>query len=130
MRGVMPDNVKYELQVVEIGEQVNEFIAHGVLVFFKQGAPAELAEFSVQHQSTPLYQPIAPGDTIYIDNEQFRVLAVGEVVNINIANLGHMIIKCNGLHEVEMPGDICVELKPLPPLKIGTVITITGSNRN
>jgi PTS system glucitol/sorbitol-specific IIA component len=125
----MPQNVKYELRVVEIGEQVSEFIAHGVLVFFKHGVPPELADFSIQHQPTALHQPVAPGDTIWIDKDRFKVLAVGDVVNTNIANLGHMVLKCNGLHEPEMPGDICVESKPLPPIKIGTIIKVkSGKN--
>lgn len=119
-------NVKYEMHVVALGPLVSEFIAHGILVFFEQGAPEELAEFSILHEHTQLHQPLEPGDLIFIDQASFQILAIGEVANPNLANLGHVIIKFNGLHEPEMPGDICVEVKPVPPIQIGTVVKIVS----
>lgn len=119
---------KYELTVTEIGPLVGEFIAEGILVFFEEGAPEELAEFSIIHKHGPLQSPVEPGDTILIDDEPFNVLAVGEVANENLKNLGHLIVKMNGLTKPEMPGDVCVDKKPVPDIKIGTVVKILSGS--
>jgi PTS system glucitol/sorbitol-specific IIA component len=116
--------IKYEAKVVEIGPLVDEFIEAGVLVLFEMGAPPELAEFSILHEHGSLKEEVTAGDIILIDDESFWVTAVGEVANQNLANLGHLIIKFNGLTEPELPGDVCVETKPLPSISIGTEIRI------
>ncbi|MCD6553295.1 MAG: PTS glucitol/sorbitol transporter subunit IIA [Anaerolineae bacterium] len=116
--------VKYEAKVVEIGPLVDEFIEAGIVVLFETGAPPELAEFSILHEHGPLKEDVVAGDIILIDNEPFQVTAVGDVANKNLANLGHLIIKTNGLPKPEMPGDVCVEAKPLPQISIGTEIRI------
>jgi PTS system glucitol/sorbitol-specific IIA component len=51
---------------------------------------------------------------------------VGDVANTNLGNLGHLIIKFNGLDEAKLPGDVCVEEKPVHPVKVGSVIKIIG----
>jgi PTS system glucitol/sorbitol-specific IIA component len=93
-------------------------------VLFEIGAPPELAEFSILHEHGPLKGEVVVGDIVLIDSESFRVTAVGDVANQNLANLGHLIMKCNGLTEPELPGDVCVEVKPLPHISVGTEICI------
>jgi len=116
--------VKYEAKVVEIGPLVSEFIEAGIIVLFEIGAPPELAEFSILHEHGPLKGEVVVGDIVLIDSESFRVTAVGDVANQNLANLGHLIMKCNGLTEPELPGDVCVEVKSLPHISVGTEICI------
>lgn len=118
--------LKYAATVTAIGPLVNEFIDSGILVLFGKDAPEELAEFSVLHDGTELLEPLAVGDVIHLGDETFRVLAVGEVVNTNLAALGHLILKFNGQNEPEMPGDVCVEAKPMPPIEEGLSIRIDG----
>jgi PTS system glucitol/sorbitol-specific IIA component len=119
--------IKYEAEVVEIGPEVGEFLEAGIVVLFEKGSPAELAEFSVIHEHGPLLDNVTAGDVIVIGEEAFQVTAVGEVVNENLANLGHLILKTNGLEEPELPGDVCVESKPLPEISIGTKIRVLGN---
>lgn len=115
---------KYEMHVVEIGPLVSEFIDAKILVFFKCGAPPELAEFSILHEPGDFFEEVCPGDYILIGNEQYRVTAVGNVANNNIRELGHLIMKCNGKTSAELPGDVCVEDKALPPIEVGMTIRI------
>jgi glucitol/sorbitol PTS system EIIA component len=117
--------IKYQAHFTSIGPMVNEFLEHNVLVIFGSNAPEELVEFSVIHDGKELHEPIAVGDTITIDTNAYLVLAVGPVVNTNLANLGHLVLKFNGESTTEMPGDVCLEEKPLPPIRIGTILTIT-----
>lgn len=119
--------VKYKMEVVEIGPLVSDFIENNMLVFFQQGSPDELREIAILHTHTELHHPITPGDTFVIDQDSFKVLAVGEVANDNLANLGHLVVKFNGETEPEMPGDVCVEAKPIPSVQTGTVIKIVGN---
>lgn len=118
--------VKYEMKVTAVGPLVAEFTVNGILVFFGEEAPEELREFSILHQHGDLKAPIVPGDKVLIGSMSYKVLAVGDVANENIINLGHVIIKTNGLTEPELPGDICVEKRILPPIHAGTKVQIVG----
>jgi PTS system glucitol/sorbitol-specific IIA component len=118
--------LKLRTRVVAIGPLVEEFRASGLLVLFQAGAPEELAEFSVLHEATVNLATVAPGDTVRFCADRYGVLAVGDVVNKNLASLGHLILKANGLTEPEMLGDVCVEAKPLSRLSVGDEIEITG----
>jgi PTS system glucitol/sorbitol-specific IIA component len=118
--------LKLRTRVVAVGPLVEEFRASGLLVFFQAGAPEELAEFSVLHEASVNLATVAPGDTVRLGAATYGVLAVGDVANQNIASLGHLILKANGLTEPEMLGDVCVEAKPLARLSVGDEIEITG----
>lgn len=118
------NHVKYELEVTRLGELVTEFLDNGIIVFFGAHAPEELTDFAVIHNGTELHEQIVPGDTVQVANEHFSVLAVGDVANQNLANLGHLVMKFNGKTEPELPGDVCVEARPLPEISVGTHIKI------
>jgi glucitol/sorbitol PTS system EIIA component len=117
--------VKYKAKFTQIGPLVSEFLVHNILVLFGSSAPEELAEFAVIHDGQELVEPIVVGDTVSINEESFKVLAVGDVANINLKNLGHLILKCNGMTEPEMPGDVCLEDKPLPIIEVGTTLIVS-----
>lgn len=118
--------IKLRSAVVAIGDSVEEFRAARVLVFFNAGAPEELAEFSVLHEATINLATVASGDSLRLGAETFDVLAVGEVANQNLANLGHLVVKADGRTEPEMLGDVCVEARDLPRLVVGDEIEILG----
>lgn len=119
--------LKYQATVTEIGPLVDEFINAGILVFFGADAPPELREFSIIHDGTELLSDVIPSDTVVIDDASYKVLAVGEVANSNLGNLGHLVMKFNGQEEAKLPGDVCVEEKPVHPVKVGTVFKILGT---
>ena len=117
--------IKYKAQFTQIGPLVSEFLAHNILVLFGASAPEELAEFAVIHDGVDLVEPIEAGDTVSINNEIFKILAVGEVANTNLKNLGHLVLQWNGRTEPEMPGDVCLEEKPLPLIEVGTTLLVS-----
>jgi PTS system glucitol/sorbitol-specific IIA component len=119
--------VKYSAEITEIGPLLSEFIEAGILVFFGDTAPEELREFAILHDGAQLHEDVVPGDQICLDDSCFRVLAVGEVANKNLAALGHFIVKFNGATTPEMPGDICADAQPLPEIKIGMRLEIKSS---
>lgn len=109
----------YELTITAIGPLVTEFTQAGVWVLFHEGAPDELAEFAILHRAAPPHAPLAPGHTLQIEQDQYRITAVGPVANDNLRELGHLVLKANGATEAELPGDVCVEARPLPQPRIG-----------
>ncbi|MEW5959340.1 MAG: PTS glucitol/sorbitol transporter subunit IIA [Chloroflexota bacterium] len=121
--------VKYQSTVVKIGSAAQEFINEGILVFFGMGAPEELAEIAILHEHDQLVEKVVAGDTLVIDDNSIPILSIGEVANENLANLGHFVVKFNGLSEPEMPGDISVSSSaPRPDVKLGTVIKILSES--
>ena len=121
--------IKFEANVTAIGPFVSEFLDHNIIVLFGESAPEELAEFAIIHDGTRLAAPLAAGDRVCIDDDCFSILAVGEVANQNLENLGHLVLKFNGEQEVEMPGDVCVESRKLPPIKTGTKIRVMDDDQ-
>jgi glucitol/sorbitol PTS system EIIA component len=121
-----PPQTRYATTVTAVGEEVAEFVTHGILIWFAEGAPEELHFFSVLHQPTVTTGGVRPGDTVRIDDQAYRVTAVGAVANDNMVNLGHMDLKANGDTEAPLPGDICLEQLPLHAPKPGTTLVIEG----
>jgi len=124
MSAAQQDVPIYEIRITGVGDLVEEFTAEGMWVFFHDDAPTELAEFALLHHAAAPHTPIAAGQVLEIDGQRFAVTAVGDVANTNIRNLGHMVLKANGMTEPELPGDVCIEALPLPPPSVGTTIRV------
>lgn len=116
--------IKYQARVTFIGPMVSEFVNHNILVLFGKDAPDELREFAVIHDGAELKANIEPGDSINVAGKTYQILAVGDVSNSNLANLGHLVLKFNGETVPEMPGDVCLENRDLPEIQIGSKLTI------
>ena len=116
--------LKFEATVTQIGINVGEFLEAGIIVLFNEQAPEELAAFAILHNGEGLTEELAVNDRITIDNTTVRVLAVGDVANANLRNLGHVVMKFNGQHSPELPGDVCVEEQSIPPIHIGSKFRI------
>lgn len=118
--------IKYEAHITAIGPLIAEFTQAGILVLFGQSAPEEVAEFVLLHDGQTLAAPLAPGDQLWVGEASFQILAVGEVANSNLAHLGHLVLKFNGAITPELPGDVCVEARPLPAVGVGLTLKIIG----
>jgi PTS system glucitol/sorbitol-specific IIA component len=121
-------SLKYRGVIQEIGSMVPEFLAEGILIFFGDTAPRELRDASLVHNGAQLVSELAAGDYLQFsppsDSEQpqsYRVTAVGERANANLAQLGHVVIHFDGATKAKLPGAISVEpmLEALPT--IGTI---------
>ncbi|KQQ42991.1 MULTISPECIES: PTS glucitol/sorbitol transporter subunit IIA [unclassified Nocardioides] len=115
----------YESVVTQVGDQVEAFLAHGLLIFFADGSPAELHDISVLHTASTAVDGPRPGDTVHIGDTSLEVLAVGDVVGDNLLNLGHLDLKADGRSQAKLPGDVCVRKGDLPLLAVGDTFRIT-----
>jgi PTS system glucitol/sorbitol-specific IIA component len=111
--------VLYESTVTGVGGQVEAFLDHGLLIFFRDDSPPELHDISVRHRPTVADEGPRPGDTIVLGDHGMTILAVGDVVADNLLNLGHLDLKADGMTEPKLPGDVCVDPQTLPLLKAG-----------
>ena len=122
----------YSTTITAVGGLVSDFREQGILVFFGEGAPIELHEFSVLHKVEISQRAPEVGDLIRINSEdfseEFQVLAVGSVASDNLLNLGHLDLKANGLSEAELPGDVNVEARPLPMIKVGDKLEVIAKS--
>lgn len=118
-------SVVYESAVTQVGGQVEEFLGHGLLIFFGAGSPPELHDISVLHAATVAEDGPRPGDTIHLGSTSMEVLAVGSVVRDNLINLGHLDLKADGRTEAKLPGDVCVRTGDIPLLAVGDTFQIT-----
>jgi glucitol/sorbitol PTS system EIIA component len=125
-----PSRVVYESKVTAVGEQVQAFLDHGLLIFFADDSPAELHDMSVRHTATVAEEGPQQGDTIVLGEHRMEVLAVGPVVADNLLNLGHIDIKANGQTTAKLPGDANVAKQDLPLPTPGDVFRITRGNRS
>ncbi len=116
--------VIYENKVTGLGENVNQFRDMGFFIMFGENAPAELTDFCYHVTVEPLNGEMKPGQIFKIDDEEYKITAVGTEAPVTLAGLGHMTVSFSGATEVDMPGSICLESKPMPDVKVGTVFQI------
>jgi PTS system glucitol/sorbitol-specific IIA component len=121
--------VHYDTRVQAIGEMIPQFREQGLLIFFGEMAPEELHEFVIRHRPSVADAVPSPGDVIEFDGDAFTVTAVGDVVQDNLLKLGHFCLKADGSTTAPLPGDVCVEARPLPDLHVGSVMRIIASSQ-
>lgn len=114
----------YETSIVDLGSEAALFKAENMMILFGEEAPAELADYAYIIKVTPVTGEIKPGMTLMFNETAYTITAVGNVVDKNLANLGHITLKFDGSTEAELPGTLYLEMKDLPEAAVGTTITI------
>lgn len=114
----------YKTKVNNIGEEAELFQEEKMVILFGENAPAELAEYCYNIQVNPIEGHITVGQHVYFGDVPFEITAVGDVVEKNLQDLGHITIKFNGESNAELGGTLYVEDKEMPEVNIGTKISI------
>ena len=116
--------MKYSVNVVKLGEMVEEFIGEKMLIIFNENAPEELAEISVLHTKDVLKEDVEVGDTMTIGDVKYEVVAVGWEANKTLRELGHCTFKFKDSDTADLPGVINLKGEELKEIKIGETISI------
>lgn len=116
--------VIYENQVKASGIAVEEFKDSGMLIIFGDNAPDEIKDYCYSVSVNPINGEIKPGQYLIFDNEEYKITFVGYEAPVTLRGLGHCTISFSGSTVEELPGTLSVEAKPMPQVKIGTVIKI------
>lgn len=116
--------VIYKTRIEEIGEKASEFIQANMFITFKGNAPEELKEYCYIHCENNLTEDIKPQDILFIDETDYEIKAVGELVNTNLNELGHITYNFLGEAEAKIGGTLYLEKKEIAPIGVGTTLKI------
>ncbi|MCI6858819.1 MAG: PTS glucitol/sorbitol transporter subunit IIA [Eubacterium sp.] len=116
--------VIYENKVKALGACVEEFKEMGFFIMFGDNAPDELKDYCYSVSVNPIDGEIRPGQIFKVDDQEYKITAVGEEAPVTLKGLGHCTVNFSGATEVELPGTIYVENKEMPEVKVGTVFQI------
>ena len=118
--------------VTEVGPDVADLVAGGVLILFAAGAPPELAEVSVLHrveEAAAEQGPVA-GAALRIGALATTLTGVGALAWAKVREMGHVVVNFNGSATPERPGELCAEQVDLEQLgaalRPGAEIVIGG----
>ncbi|VBB09504.1 phosphotransferase system glucitol/sorbitol-specific iia component [Lucifera butyrica] len=115
--------VIYNTTVTSIGESAAAFIADKMIILFKENAPEELADYCILHGENKVAGIIRENDILVIAGREYTISYVGDEVQTNLQQLGHITLRFTGEKE-GLGGSLYVENKDVPAIKIGDVITI------
>ncbi len=120
----------FHSEVISIGEDALEMVEGGVVIFFGEPCPAELAEVSIVHKSIkhdPERDP-QPGDVLRVGEARVTVTAVGERAGENLRQLGHIVVYCNPAAGTNLlPGALHAEGELGLPQPGATIELIAGA---
>ncbi|MCH3964969.1 MAG: PTS glucitol/sorbitol transporter subunit IIA [Clostridium sp.] len=114
----------YNTKITTIGNKAGDFLQSYMFIIFKENVPRELADYCYIHNENNLVEDINPGDILYIDDVEYKITSIGDLVNQNLKQLGHITFKFTGDKEAAIPGTLFLERKKIVPLREGTVIKI------
>lgn len=115
----------FETEVTNIGPEAELFKEEKMLILFGDNAPEGLAEYCYNIVMAKSNEDITPEMSLTFDDTSYQITAVGNVVDKNLNELGHITVKFTGETEAEMAGTLYVEKAEMPQLTVGTKIAIT-----
>ena len=98
----------YESTIVDVGPEVAEMAAAGVLILFAEPLPDALAEVSVVHRPSQKLEgrTIGVGDTVVIGGQELTITSVGDIATKNLDELGHIVLYINHDDQKLLPGSV------------------------
>ncbi|WP_165212155.1 PTS glucitol/sorbitol transporter subunit IIA [Streptococcus tangpeifui] len=115
----------FETKVLEVGPEAQGMIdGADMMILFGEGAPQDLAEYCFTIDNKHLTGPIKVGGRLVVDGEDFPITSVGEVVEKNLVNLGHITIAFDGDREGSLPGTLHVLAPNKVQLGSGSIIQL------
>jgi len=117
-------NLIYNTKITKIGALVPDFYPEKMIIMFKENAPQDLADYCILHNINQLNEEIKTGYTLKIDDVEYKITAVGDVVDKNLRDLGHICLKFDGSKEAALDGTLYLEDKEIKTVSIGDVIQV------
>ena len=100
--------LQFKATITDIGCLANESLEDGMIILFNQRVPEDIGDYCFIHDQGKYVGTINTQSTLLIADKDFVVTAVGCAVSENLANLGHITIKFDGLREPDQPGTVHV----------------------
>ncbi|RJX70074.1 PTS sorbitol transporter subunit IIA [Vibrio sinensis] len=100
--------MQFKATITDIGCLAMESLEDNMIILFNQSVPEDVGDYCFIHDQGKDVGIISTQSTLLIAEKDFVVTAVGCAVSQNLANLGHITIKFDGLLEPEQPGTVHV----------------------
>ncbi|CAH0533293.1 PTS system glucitol/sorbitol-specific EIIA component [Vibrio stylophorae] len=113
----------YQATIKQIGDCALEALEDNMMIIFGDMAPADAAEYCFVHGHDELKGEITTAGLLKLGQHEYRITAVGEVVNKNLGELGHITIRFDALTEAEYPGCLHVDGPTPTDLTLGDTIS-------
>lgn len=113
----------YQTRVMNSGKMVAVLLVERMIILFKDNAPEELADYCILHNENQLSDIIQEQDVLVIGDTEYKIRYVGEEVQRNLQNLGHITLRFDGSTE-GLGGSLYLEDKAVPQIHIGDRIAI------
>jgi PTS system glucitol/sorbitol-specific IIA component len=118
------EKIVFETKVKEIGQEARDFKEIKMAILFGDEAPDALRSSCFIIDIRPVQNQITDKMILQINNEEYQITAVGNEVQTNLTNLGHIAISFTGAADAELPGTLYVEDRPYPEIQVGSKIQI------
>lgn len=115
--------MKYKTKVMDIGESSKDMTEQNMIILFGENAPDELKPFCHLININDIEGEIEDGDRLFISGDEYHIETVGDLVNQNLANLGHVTLNFGEANTQDniLPGTIYIKET------LSTVLSITDS---
>ncbi|WP_081791776.1 PTS glucitol/sorbitol transporter subunit IIA [Sporolactobacillus terrae] len=114
----------YQTTIKSIGKSAKEFLKENMLVLFGDEAPAGLKDYCFGIEVRPIQGEIKVGQQVAIDTDVFKITAVGNLVQKNLVDLGHITMRFDGSSKADLAGTLYLQAKPIPAMSVGSTIKI------
>lgn len=115
----------FEAKVIQVGPEAQNMIQDAnMLILFGEEAPGDLAEYCFKIDNKNLLGSILEGGKLVVDNQEYSITAVGNVVEKNLTALGHITISFDGSKEGSLPGTLHVAADQAVVIEKGSTIQI------
>ena len=115
----------FEAKVIQVGPEAQNMIQDAnMLILFGEEAPEDLAEYCFKIDNKNLLGSILEGGKLVVDNQEYSISSVGNVVEKNLTGLGHITISFDASEEGSLPGTLHVAAEKEVVIVQGTTIQI------
>ena len=120
-------NELWSATVDRIGEFTAEMFDGGCYILFGEPLPDALAEVSLVHKTREApSRPIRAGDTLELGGVVLAIDEVGDLANLNLTDLGHIVVYVNSPEQPLLPGAVKASGPDRPHPTAGSAIVIAG----
>ncbi|MGF1868405.1 PTS glucitol/sorbitol transporter subunit IIA [Photobacterium indicum] len=113
----------YSIEIIKVGECAQEALSDDMLILFNKSVPADAAEYCFVHNHDELKGDIYVGGQVVINDIQYSITAVGDAVNQNLGNLGHITLRFDAANKADFVGSLHLAGQQPKALVIGSTIT-------
>lgn len=114
----------YERLVTYLGEFLEESYKDGFVILFDDNSPDEYKDYCILHTGSNLLGNICVGDIFSLGGIGYKITAVGNVVNKNLSEIGHVTLKFDGEIKAHQSGTLHLESKEIKKIQKGEKIEI------